>query len=187
MQSTPGIRSLSVRDLTFIAMMTALIAVCAWITVPMTVPFTMQTFGVFMALLVLGGPKGTIAIALYILLGMAGVPVFAGFGAGVGVLAGPTGGYIVGFLLTGILYWGLSRILKNLKVKAAVLAAGLCLCYLFGTIWFSIVMNGRNNPVGFFQAIGLCVLPYVLPDLLKLLLALQLSERLKKAGVIGRS
>ena len=186
MQSNPGIRSLSVRDLTFIAMMTALIAVCAWITVPMIVPFTMQTFGVFMALLVLGGPKGMMAVALYILLGMAGVPVFAGFGAGIGVLAGPTGGYIVGFLLTGILYWVLSRALKNLKAKAAVLSGGLCLCYLFGTVWFSIVMNGRGNPVGFFQAIGLCVLPYVLPDLLKLLLALQLSERLKKAGVIGR-
>ena len=92
----------------------------------------------------------------------------------------------VWILLTGILYWVLSRALKNLKAKAAVLSGGLCLCYLFGTVWFSIVMNGRDNPVGFFQAIGLCVLPYVLPDLLKLLLALQLSERLKKAGVIGR-
>ncbi len=187
MQSHPASRALSARDLTFIALMTALMAVCAWITVPMTVPFTMQTFGVFMALLVLGGAKGTIAIALYILLGLAGVPVFSGFGGGIGVLAGPTGGYIVGFLFTGILYWVFPRFCKSRKGKAGVLFAGLCLCYLFGTVWFSIVMQGRETPVGFFQAIGICVAPYVLPDLLKLLLALQLSERLKKAGVISRS
>lgn len=177
-------KQFTVRDLTFMAMMTALIAVCAWITIPMTIPFTMQTFGVFMALLVLGGMKGTISIALYILLGMAGVPVFSGFGAGMAVLAGPTGGYIVGFLFTGILYWVFTRQERKTKGRAALLAGGLAVCYLFGTVWFSIVMHGRGNPVGFFQAIGLCVAPYVLPDLLKLLLALQLSERLKKAGVI---
>ena len=138
MQSNAGTRSLSVRDLTYTALMTALMAVCAWITVPMTVPFTMQTFGVFMALLVLGGAKGTTAIALYILLGMAGVPVFSGFNGGIGVLAGPTGGYIVGFLFTGILYWVLQKFCKNRKGKAGVLAAGLCLCYAFGTVWFSL-------------------------------------------------
>lgn len=187
MQSNAGTRSLSVRDLTYTALMTALMAVCAWITVPMTVPFTMQTFGVFMALLVLGGAKGTTAIALYILLGMAGVPVFSGFNGGIGVLAGPTGGYIIGFLFTGILYWALQKFCKNRKGKAGVLAAGLCLCYAFGTAWFSHVMNSRETPVGFFQAIGMCVAPYVLPDLLKLLLALQLNERLKKAGVLSRS
>ena len=128
MQSNPGIRSLSVRDLTFIAMMTALIAVCAWITVPMTVPFTMQTFGVFMALLVLGGPKGTMAVALYILLGMAGVPVFAGFGAGIGVLAGPTGGYIAGFLLTGLLYCAVKKWRMTRRRENVSRAAGLLIC-----------------------------------------------------------
>lgn len=187
MQSKPGSSRLSVRDLTFTALMTALMAVCAWITVPMTVPFTMQTFAVFMALLVLGGAKGTISIFLYILLGMAGVPVFSGFSGGIGVLAGPTGGYIVGFLFTGVLYWALQKYCKNLKRKAGVLAAGLCLCYVFGTAWFSNVMNGRETPVGFFQAVGMCVAPYVLPDMLKLLLAVQLSERLKKARVLTRS
>ena len=91
----------------------------------------------------------------------------------------------MGFLFTGLLYWILPRFRGHRKGKAGVLAGGLCLCYLFGTAWFSVVMNGRETPVGFFQAIGICVAPYVLPDLLKLLLALQLSERLKKAGVIS--
>ena len=89
---------LTVKDLAQISMMTALTAVCAWLTIPFTVPFTMQTFAVFTTLLLLDGRKGTIAILLYIALGAAGVPVFSGFGAGIGVLAGPTGGYIVGFL-----------------------------------------------------------------------------------------
>ena len=95
---------LSVRDLTLMGMMTAVMAVCAWITIPFTIPFTMQTFGVFITLRLLGGRKGTAVIGLYILLGIVGVPVFSGFGAGIGVLAGPTGGYIAGFLLTGLLY-----------------------------------------------------------------------------------
>ena len=82
---------LSVRDLTLMGMMTAVMAVCAWITIPFTIPFTMQTFGVFITLRLLGGRKGTAVIGLYILLGIAGVPVFSGFGAGIGVLAGPTG------------------------------------------------------------------------------------------------
>ncbi len=177
----------SVRDLTYISMMMVLLAVCAWITVPMTVPFTMQTFGVFLCLQLLGGRRGTLAIGLYILVGLVGVPVFSGFGAGPGVLAGPTGGYIVGFLLTGVLYWIGSRRRLGLKGEAILLIVGLLICYLFGTVWFSLVMNGRGNPVGFFQSVGLCVVPYVIPDLLKLLLALQLSGRLRKTGLFSRT
>ena len=77
---------LSVKDLALTGMMTALLAVCAWVTIPFTIPFTLQTFGVFMALRLLGGRRGTAAIGLYILLGIAGVPVFSGFGAGICVL-----------------------------------------------------------------------------------------------------
>ena len=82
----------------FTALTAAIIAVCAWITVPGPVPFTMQTFGVFLALRLLGGKRGSISVALYILLGAAGLPVFSGFKAGIGVLIGPTGGYILGFI-----------------------------------------------------------------------------------------
>ena len=87
-----GARKLTAKDMALTGMMTALLAVCAWVTVPFTIPFTLQTFGVFMALRLLGGRRGTAAIVLYILLGIAGLPVFSGFGAGPGVIAGPTGG-----------------------------------------------------------------------------------------------
>ena len=78
-------------DLVYIAVFAVLIAVCSWISIPTTVPFTLQVFAVFLALDVLGGKRGTMAILVYILLGAAGVPVFAGFSAGIHVLLGTTG------------------------------------------------------------------------------------------------
>ena len=175
-----GIR-FSVRDMTLMAMMTALIAVCAWVTVPMTIPFTMQTFGMFMALKLLGGKRGTVTILLYILLGAAGAPVFSGFRGGISVLAGPTGGYIAGFLLGGGLYWVTEKWRTNGKRDLAVLLGSLLVCYGFGTVWFMTVMGNRGTPMGLFQALGLCVVPYILPDLIKLVLAERISGRLRKA------
>ena len=90
------------------ALFAALMAVCSWITIPYVVPFTMQTFGVFLALLLLGGKRGTICMAVYLLLGAVGLPVFSGFRGGVGALVGSTGGYLVGFIVSALLMWALS-------------------------------------------------------------------------------
>ena len=87
-------------DLAYIAIFAVLIAICSWISIPMTVPFTLQTFGVFMAVGVLGGKRGSLAVLVYILLGAIGVPVFAGFSGGLGILLNNTGGYIIGFLFS---------------------------------------------------------------------------------------
>ena len=171
---------LSVRDMTLISMMTALMAVCAWITIPSAIPFTMQTFGVFITLRLLGGRNGTLAILLYILLGAAGVPVFSGFGAGIGVLAGPTGGYIDGFLITGVLYWATTHQHDTRLKENLTLVGGLALCYVFGTLWFSIMKENAGSPVGFLQGISICVLPYIIPDLVKLALADLIAARVKK-------
>ena len=90
-------KRISVYDLVMVALFAALIAVCAWVTVPGSVPFTLQTMGVFLAVGLLGGKRGTLAVLIYILLGCVGLPVFAGFSGGIGVILGSTGGYIVGF------------------------------------------------------------------------------------------
>jgi biotin transport system substrate-specific component len=88
----------------------ALIAVCAWLSVPVgQIAVTMQTFGVFLTLLLMGGKKGTLACGVYLLLGAVGLPVFSGFQGGPGVLLGPTGGYLLGFLLLALCYWLLQK------------------------------------------------------------------------------
>ncbi len=168
---------LGIGELCRIAFMAAVIAVCSWITVPLTaVPFTLQTFGVFMAVRLLGGKSGTVSIMLYILLGLVGVPVFAGFGAGPSALLGPTGGYIIGFLCVGGLYWALEKKLTKTVFKDLALGAGLILCYLMGTLWFMYSLR-----VDAAYALGVCVLPFMLPDLLKLILSRLTAAQLERA------
>ena len=94
-------------DLVYIAVFAVLMAVCSWISVPTAVPFTLQTFAVFMAVGVLGGRRGTMSVALYIILGAVGVPVFAGMTGGIGILTGTTGGYIVVFLFSALVMWAM--------------------------------------------------------------------------------
>ena len=104
---------LKIRDIAYIGASAALIAVCSWISVPSPVPFTLQTFAVFSAVGILGGRRGTIAVLVYLLLGAVGLPVFAGFRGGVGVLLGTTGGYIAGFLLAALLMWAAERLYRD--------------------------------------------------------------------------
>ena len=176
-----GKRALTVREMLYASAGAALIAVCAWITVPGPVPFTMQTFAVFMALALLGGKVGTLSIVVYLMIGLFGVPVFAGFAGGPGVLFGPTGGYLLGFLLTGLIYY-----LMTLRKPDSLLWSGLSLilghlvCYTAGTAWFLAVSSAGGKDVALWTALGWCVFPFLLPDLLKLLLALGLVKLLRK-------
>ena len=171
---------LRTRDLTHIALFAVLIAVCAWITIPMTVPFTLQIFAVFAALATLGGRRGTYAVAVYLLLGAVGLPVGAGFQGGLGWLLGTTGGYIVGFLCIALIYWLMTAKLgESLPVSIVACVLGLAVCYAFGTAWFMVVYARTTGPVGVMTALGWCVFPYVIPDLLKLVLAVTLSQRIK--------
>ena len=78
--------SLTTKDLVYIALAAVLICVCSWISIPMAVPFILQTFAVFCVLELLGGRRGTIAVCVYILLGAVGLPVFSGFTGGIGKL-----------------------------------------------------------------------------------------------------
>lgn len=171
---------LRTRDLTYIALFAVLMAVCAWITIPMTVPFTLQIFAVFAALATLGGRRGTYAVAVYLLLGAVGLPVGAGFQGGLGWLLDTTGGYIVGFLCIALIYWLITaRLGESLPVSIAASVLGLLVCYLFGTAWFMAVYARSTGPVGIMTALSWCVFPYVIPDLLKLVLAVTLSQRVK--------
>lgn len=169
------------RDITYTAAMAGLIAVCSWISIPAAVPFTLQTFAVYLALELLGGKRGTFSVLVYLLLGASGLPVFAGFSGGVGVLFGSTGGYILGFLGLSLLYWGFTANFgKKLPVRIAAMILGLAVCYTFGTVWFLIVYTHTTGPVGLATTLGWCVFPFILPDLIKLILAVVLAGRLTK-------
>ena len=132
----------SSRDVAYVATGVALMTVCAWISIPVgDVPFTLQTFAVSVIGMLLGWKRGFAAVAIYILAGLAGIPVFAGFRAGVQAIAGPTGGYIFGFLFA-VTVSGLCKLLplknKNVRITAAFagMLLGLIVCYSFGTLWF---------------------------------------------------
>ena len=171
----------AVRDMTRCALLAVVLAVCAWISIPTTVPFTLQTFGVFLALGLLGGRLGCRSILVYVLLGALGAPVFHGFTGGMGILLSGSGGYIVGFLLTGLIYWAVTACFgERPAVMAAAMALGLAAFYAFGTLWFMAVYARTAGPIGLGAALGLCVFPFLIPDAVKLLLALALSRQLKR-------
>ncbi len=159
-------------DMALIALMAAIIAVCSWITVPIgPVPITLQTFGVFLALRFLGGKKGTLAVIIYILLGAIGVPVFANFKGGLGAIMGPTGGYIIGFVLSGIVVILFELVKKNKIVMNAIAdVIGLLGCYALGTAWFYFTM-GVEKGMSVYKVLTLCVIPFIIPDIIKIALA----------------
>lgn len=175
---------LNVRDMTYVALGAALMAIGAWITIPLApplVPFTLQTFAVFTVLMTLGWRRGTYATLVYILLGAVGVPVFAGFRGGIAVLFSTTGGYILGFFAMCAVYAVITGLIKDtvpVRICAGVL--GLLTCYAFGTMWFYIVYLRTTGPVGIGTVLTWCVTPYIIPDLCKLSLAALLSSRLRK-------
>lgn len=168
-------------DLVLIAVFAVLMAMCAYISIPVAVPFTMQTFGIFLTLNVLGGKRGTFAVCLYILMGAIGLPVFAGFQSGVGVLLGPTGGYVIGFVLSCLCYLLFEKVFGRGKaVRVSAMTCGMILCYIFGTLWFMQVYTKDAGAMSLGAALSLCVLPFIVPDMLKMGLALIAAERLEK-------
>ena len=172
---------LRTRDLTYVALCAVLIAVCAWISIPAPVPFTLQTFGIFAALTLLGGRRGCYAVAVYLLLGLVGLPVFAGFQGGAGTLLGVTGGYILGFGAAALIYWLVTaRLGASLPVSILACVLGRLVCYTFGTAWFLVAYARSVGPISLTAALGMCVFPFVLPDLIKLALAVLLSRRVGK-------
>lgn len=167
-----------------IALLTAITVVCSWITIPFSaVPFTMQTFAVFIATLILGPLKGTLCVVLYILLGIAGLPVFSSFQGGLAAISGATGGFILGFVfipLVGGYFCGKFKGKTVFSVTGLVL--GQILCYSTGVLWYC-YFCGNSASVG--AVITVCVLPYVIPDFIKCILAIVVSKKVT-AVIKGR-
>lgn len=166
------------KDMTTIAVMTALICVVSPWAIPLPISAVSITFGSLAVLLtacLLGAKKGTAAIALYILIGFAGLPVFSNFQAGISILSGPTGGYIIGYIFMGIIA-GLFAERSNGKISLIVsgMILGTLVLYIFGTAWLAYSAN-----LGFTAALMAGVIPFIPGDIFKIIAVTVLYKALK--------
>ena len=168
----------STREIILCGLFAALISVFAQISIPLpftTVPLTLQIFGIAITGLILGYKCGFIATLIYLILGGIGIPVFAQFSGGVGVLFGPTGGFLLGYPLMAFIIGYIKEKFNSHILTAISMVVGLAIVYAFGTIMFSFV---TGNTV--MQSLFYCVVPFVLVDLLKLVLADIIGETVCK-------
>ena len=174
-----------IKDIVLISLFSAIIVVCSFITIPAVVPFTLQTFAVFLCLNILGAKKGIISILIYIFLGVVGLPVFSGFNGGIGALLNVTGGYIIGFIFSALTFWLVTSVFNKKPKKLINLIAsfmGLIVCYIFGTLWYILLFIKNGEAINFISDLTICVLPFIIPDVLKILLSVTISGKIKKIG-----
>ncbi|MBQ4104616.1 MAG: biotin transporter BioY [Clostridia bacterium] len=172
-----------IKDIVLISLFSAIIVVCSFITIPSAIPFTLQTFAVFLCLNILGAKKGIISILIYIFIGVVGLPVFSGFNGGIGALLNVTGGYIVGFIFSALIFWVITSVFNKKSRKIINLIAsfmGLIVCYIFGTLWYILLFIKNGEAINFISAFTICVLPFIIPDILKIVLSVALSEKINK-------
>ena len=187
MENNTKISRIKTYDLAVAAIGAALITITSWISLTvLEIPFTLQTFGILLVLFTIGGRRGTVSIAVYLLLGLIGVPVFAGFKGGPAALAGPTGGFLIGFLFSALVYWLIDeKVFKKLKSSASKrmifsIIEGVIaevVLYVFGVAWFMIMYTHKTGPIGLGAVLMMCVIPFLIPDAVKLIAAAAASLR----------
>lgn len=174
-------RNRKTTQIIYIGMFVALMAICSWICIPTAVPVTLQTFAVFAAIAILGMKNSVTAIIVYIVLGIAGVPVFAGFRGGIGALFSPTGGYVIGFVGMAIVSGALiNKFGKKQGVMFFSMAAGLLVCYVFGTVWILMLYADGIYGAGIVAVLTYCVFPFVITDIVKIILAIILDKKVSR-------
>ena len=177
-------------NIVLIAVSAALITICSWISITIgPVPFTLQTMGIFAVLMTIGGARGSVAVIIYLLLGLVGVPVFAGFKGGPASFLGPTGGFLVGFAVASLVWILLEKILRDKMSSSAVkrilygvINAVICevVMYTIGVIWFMVVYGQQTGPIGLGATLAMCVVPFIIPDIVKIAVAIVIGERAGK-------
>lgn len=179
-------KKLSTFQIVMTGVLAALLAVLSQVSIPLPtgVPVTLQTFAVALCGFVLGPAFGTLAAAVYLVLGAVGLPVFAGFTGGIGIFAGMTGGYLWGFLPMAFLC-GLGKRAGRRLAAVPLGIAGLALCHLCGTFQFAVVEH--VSPWAAFLAASA---PYLLKDAVSVALAYLAAEgilaAMRKAGMTAQ-
>lgn len=170
---------LSIYKIAIIGVMTAIICIMAPFSIPLpftVVPISLTNLAIYFTVFVLGWKMGTISYLIYLLIGLIGVPVFSGFTSGFSKLAGPTGGYLIGFIFLVIISgWFIEKFPNKIPMYIIGMMLGNIVTYLFGTIWLA---NLTGNT--FKQALAIGVLPFLLGDLLKIIAAVLIGTVLRK-------
>ena len=150
--NTQTLRTTNTYAMAVTALMTAVTCILAPLSIPIgPVPISLTNFAIYLSLYLLDWKKGTVSYILYLLLGLVGLPVFSGFTGGIGKLAGPTGGYILGMIV------------------------GSAICYAFGTAWFCIQAGYTVS-----AALAVCVIPFIPADLIKMVIAMIIGPEIRK-------
>ena len=172
--------------LTVCAMMAAIMCIVSPLSIPIgDVPVSLATLIVYIAVWLIGMEGATISVIVYLLLGLVGLPVFSGGQGGPGKLTGPTGGYLVGYILLALISGLALKVFKRKLVPAVIgMIVATAVLYAFGTAWF-IYQSGAT----FGKAMKVCVLPFIPFDLVKIavsaIIGMPAVAALKKAGLIN--
>ena len=173
-------QKIKTKQMVLIALMTAVTCVLGPLSIPLPfspVPISLTNFAIFLAIFVLGMKNGTISFIIYLLLGAVGVPVFSSFRGGLQVLAGPTGGYLIGFIfLALIMGFALDHFDRKLVPTIIGMIIGMAICYIFGTAWLA----GQLG-MSFVAALGIGVIPYLPGDTAKIIIAIIAGPQIRKA------
>ena len=173
-------------SMTSIALMAAVICVVGPFTLPIgPVPITLAPLAILLSVYILGTKKGTIALLIYLLIGAVGVPVFSGFTGGIGKLAGPTGGYLIGYIIFALIAgWFIHRFYDKVVIQFLGMVLALAVLYAFGTAWLA-----YSAGMTFGAALAVGVLPFIVFDLIKIVIAIALGRavrsRLLRSGIIS--
>lgn len=170
---------LSTQSLVLTALMTAVTCILAPMSIPIPfspVPLTLTNFVLEISIFLLGWKKATASFIIYLLLGLCGLPVFSGFSGGVGKFAGPTGGYLIGFLFLTVIGGLFSEHFHWKRSACTVgMVLGMAVTYAFGTAWLCLQLN-LSFTAGLFTG----VIPYLPGDAVKIALAVAFGPVLKK-------
>ena len=170
-------QKIKTKQMVLIALMTAVTCVLGPLSIPLPfspVPISLTNFAIFLAIFVLGMKNGTISFIIYLLLGAVGVPVFSSFRGGLQVLAGPTGGYLIGFIfLALIMGFALDHFDRKLVPTIIGMIIGMAVCYAFGTVWLAKLLS-----LSFKEGLIMGVIPYLAGDVAKIIIAAIVGPKL---------
>lgn len=171
---------LNLYDISDIALSISFLILCSFISIPLFngfISFTLQLFAIFLIIYCFSFIKSFLSIFIYELIGLTGIPVFSNFTGGISVFLGPTGGFLIGFLLLPLIFFILYKIIRNKNISYAIfIFFSLLILYLIGNAWFTFIY--KNSSINFYNSLFITTFPFIIPDLFKGFLALIIGHKI---------